>query len=337
MLNNPALLLFRTKDEDRLHFIAGSAKVNYRLSSNELDYYRVYINGRRTAQKLNSLTWNVDDRIEIVKLKDVGAWYNVLQDPDWDPAGVPDLVGAQLPIRMALLEPKHWLSPLPNFLPDEKYVGILRTFMDCTTLQSVCDYLFSNMPHTNNLARVFQGCTSLTTVPQHIFDGIWENLISPTSIFFDSGLTEVPVIFYHDSYPSCTNVNEIFRNTPIKNVPLSFFDKFTQLVQARATYKEARYLESCPVVFLNKNTQLKSINELFDGSKMLSKSGVVLDFSNCPAMSVLDYFWGNPTDTSISITPCTVKVRRNTSTAALFADKKANSSYKSTFNLQYVD
>lgn len=62
-----------------------------------------------------------------------------------------------------------------------------------------------------------------------------------------------------------------------------------------------------------------------------------LDFSNCPAMSVLDYFWGNPTDTSISITPCTVKVRRNTSTAALFADKKANSNYKSTFNLQYVD
>ena len=193
------------------------------------------------------------------------------------------MVGAQLPIRMALLEPKHWLSPLPNFLPDEKYVGILRTFMDCTTLQSVCDYLFSNMPHTNNLARVFQGCTSLTTVPQHIFDGIWENLISPSSIFFDSGLTEVPV------------------------------------------------------VFLNKNAQLEFINELFDGSKMLSKSGVVLDFSNCPAMSVLDYFWGNPTDTSISITPCTVKVRRNTSTAALFADKKANSNYKSTFNLQYVD
>lgn len=337
MLNNPALLLFRSKDEDRLHFIAGSAKANYRLSNNELDYYRVYINGRRTAQKLNSLTWNVDDRIEIVKLKDVGAWYNVLQDPDWDPAGTPDLVGAQLPIRIALLEPKHWLSPLPNFLPDEKYVGILRTFIDCTTLQSVCDYLFSNMPHTNNLARVFQGCTSLTTVPQHIFDGIWENLISPSGLFIDSGLTEVPVLFYHNSYPSCTSVNETFTGTPIKNIPLNFFDRFTNLIQARYIYKNTSYLESCPISFFNNNQNLGQINELFNNSKICSKSNIVLDFSSCPNIDAINDFYSNPTNTSISINPCIVKVKRNTLTATTFANAKANSNFKTTFNLQYVD
>ncbi|WP_289171321.1 hypothetical protein [uncultured Parasutterella sp.] len=336
MLNNPALLLFRSFDEDQLHFIAGTSKVNFRLSSNELDCYRVYVNGSKTTQQLNSLTWKANDRIKIVKRKGFGAWYNVLQDPDWDPEAVPDIKGSQLPIKLAYLEPKHWLSPLPNFLPDEKYIGVLRTFVDCTALETVCDYLFSNMPHTNNLARVFQGCTSLKTVPEHIFDGIWENLISPSSVFVDSGLTEVPVLFYHNSYPSCINVGEMFENAPIKNVPLSFFDKFTQLERAQHLYSGTRYLESCPIALFSKNTNIKWIYRLFMGSKMLSKPGVVLDFSNCPNIEQIDNFWGDPADTSIPISPCTVKVRRSTPTAALFADKKANSSYKDTFNIQYA-
>lgn len=69
MLNNPALLLFRSLDEDCLHFIAGTGKTNFQLSTNELDYYRVDINGHRTSQQINSLTWNAGDRVRIIKKK----------------------------------------------------------------------------------------------------------------------------------------------------------------------------------------------------------------------------------------------------------------------------
>lgn len=219
MLNNPALLLFRSLDEDCLHFIAGTSKTNYQLSTNELDYYRVDINGHRTSQQINSLTWNAGDRVRIIKKKNYGNWYNVIGSQ-----AEGNYTGAQLECKFPQMEPKHWLSPLPNLLPDGSFVGLIRTFNGCTTLQSVCDYLFVNMPHSNNMARLFQGCTALTTVPEHIFDGVYENMLSVNGLFKDSGITSCPSLFYENEYPNYSTAGEVFMNTPITGVPLDFFN-----------------------------------------------------------------------------------------------------------------
>lgn len=337
MLNNPTLLLFRSLDEDCLHFIAGTSKTNFQLSTNELDYYRVDINGHRTSQQINSLTWNAGDRVRIVKKKNYGNWYNVIGTQ-----AEGTYVGAQLECKFSQMEPKHWLSPLPNLLPDDSFVGLIRTFNGCTTLQSVCDYLFVNMPHTNNLARLFQGCTALTTVPEHIFDGVWVNLLAISGLFKDSGITSVPKLLYEEQYPNFTSFNQVFMNTPIKIVPSDFF---TNAAPTSHTYpecfKDTHYLESTPLKFNggaeNPNISYNgaTIDNMFNDSKMLTKSGVVLDFTEFLNIYSIAYFWGN--NSTANLKPCTVKVKRNSVTAATFAAKKSSGDMTNTFNIQYVD
>ena len=338
MLNNPALLLFRTKDEDCLHFIAGMSKTNFQLSTNELDYYRVDINGRRTSQQINSLTWNAGDRIRIVKKKNYGNWYNIIGSQPTDI----NYVGAQLECRFSELEPKHWLSPLPNLLPDEQFVGLVRTFNGCTSLQSVCDYLFVNMPHTNNLARLFQGCTSLTTVPEHIFDGVYENLLSVAGLFKDSGITSITKLLYENEYPAFSTCNDVFRNTPITSVPSDFFSNLGQKVFNYCyCFNSTPNLESAPTKFVggapnpNHSDADFKMYHLFSDSKMLTKSGVVLDFTEFDAITDCGSFWGN--NSTPGLQPCTIKVKRNTTTAATFEAKKASGDMTNTFNIQYVN
>lgn len=108
------VLLFRSLDDDYLYFIAGSNKTNFQLSTNELDYYQVEINGHRTSQKLNSLTWNNGDKVRIIKKRNYGNWYNVIGSQ-----AEGNYTGAQLECKFPQMEPKHWLAPLPNLLPDD--------------------------------------------------------------------------------------------------------------------------------------------------------------------------------------------------------------------------
>lgn len=340
MLNNPALLLFRSLDEDCLHFIAGTSKTNYQLSTNELDYYRVDINGHRTSQQINSLTWNAGDRVRIIKKKNYGNWYNVIGSQ----AEGMTYVGAQLECKFSELEPKHWLSPLPNLLPDGSFVGLIRIFNGCTTLQSVCDYLFVNIPHSNNMARLFQGCTALTTVPEHIFDGVYENMLSVAGLFQDSGITSCPSLFYENEYPAYSSSHEIFSNTPITSVPTDFFNNLMKLGKIYGynnCFKDTPNLESAPLKFIggqpnpNHSHDDFLISGLFNGSKMLTKSGVVIDFTEFPNINKIDGFWGY--NSTANLKPCTVKVKRNSVTAATFAAKKSSGDMTNTFNIQYVN
>lgn len=341
MLNNPALLLFRSLDEDCLHFIAGTSKTNFQLSMNELDYYRVDINGHRTSQQINSLTWNAGDRVRIIKKKNYGNWYNVIGSQ-----AEGNYTGAQLECKFPQMEPKHWLSPLPNLLPDEHFVGLIRTFNGCTSLQSVCDYLFVNMPHSNNMARLFQGCTSLTTVPEHIFDGVYENLLSVAGLFQDSGIQTCPSLFYENEYPAYSSAHDIFRNSPITSVPTDFFNNLMKLGKIYGynnCFKDTINLVSAPTKFVGGQPNPAHghedflISDLFNGSKMLTKSGVVIDFTEFPNINKIGSFWGN--NSTANLKPCTVKVKRNTETATRFENRKtaSDSIITNTFNIQYVD
>lgn len=335
------VLLFRSLDDDCLYFIAGSNKTNFQLSTNELDYYQVEINGHRTSQKLNSLTWNNGDKVRIIKKKNYGNWYNVIGTQ-----AEGTYVGAQLECKFIELEPKHWLSPLPNLLPDEQFVGLIRTFYNCTTLETVCDYLFVNMPHMNNAARLFQGCTSLTTVPEHIFDGVYTNLLSVGRLFKDSGIRTCPNLFYEDQYPAYSTAHEIFDNTPIISVPLNFFDnlmKLGKIYKYDKCFSSTPNLESAPTKFIGgqynpvHQDTTYTIAHIFNDSKILTKSGVVIDFSEFPNITNIGNFWGN--NSTPNLKPCTVKVKRNTETASRFENRKTASSsdITNTFNIQYVD
>jgi hypothetical protein len=349
MLNNPALLLFRSLDEDCLHFIAGTSKTNYQLSTNELDYYRVDINGHRTSQQINSLTWNAGDRVRIIKKKNYGNWYNVIGSQPTDMT----YVGAQLECKFSELEPKHWLSPLPNLLPDDSFVGLIRIFNGCTTLQSVCDYLFVNMPHSNNMARLFQGCTALTTVPEHIFDGVYENMLSVAGLFQDSGITSCPSLFYEKQYPAYSSAHDIFKNSPITSVPTDFFNN---LMKSGKTYtynncfEDTPNLESAPLKFVggqynpNNSAGRTQFRYVFNNSKMLQKSGIVIDLTEYSNVGINDdtdgwsivHFWGYNNSVP-NLKPCTVKVKRNSLTASTLEKKKASGDMTNTFNIQYVN
>lgn len=339
MLNNPALLLFRSLDEDCLHFIAGTSKTNYQLSTNELDYYRVDINGHRTSQQINSLTWNAGDRVRIIKKKNYGNWYNVIGSQ-----AEGNYTGAQLECKFPQMEPKHWLSPLPNLLPDGSFVGLIRTFNGCTTLQSVCDYLFVNMPHSNNMARLFQGCTALTTVPEHIFDGVYENMLSVNGLFKDSGITSCPSLFYENEYPNYSTAGEVFMNTPITGVPLDFFDnlmKGGKIYNINSNFYNTPNLEYAPTKFIGGQPNEYHgdanflVSNLFNNSKMLTKSGIVIDLTNFDTLTDCSYFWGS--NNTANLKPCTVKIKRNTTTASTFEKKKSSGDMTNTFNIQYVN
>lgn len=340
MLYDNTNFLYHAYGDEFLHFIAGSNKTGYCLSNNEVDYYRVDINKQITNQKINSLTWKYGDEIRIIKKKNYGNWYNVIGSQ-----AEGNYTGAQLECKFPQMEPKHWLSPLPNLLPDEQFNGLIRSFNGCTTLETVCDYLFVNMPHSNNMARLFQGCTSLTTVPKHIFDGVYENLLSVAGLFKDSGIQTCPSLFYENQYPVYSSAHDIFSNTPITSVPTDFFNNLMKLGKIYGynnCFKDTPNLISAPTKFVGGQPNPAHghedflISDLFNGSKMLTKSGVVNDFTEFPNINRIGSFWGN--NSTANLKPCTVKVKRNTETARLFENRKtaSDSIITNTFNIQYV-
>lgn len=194
------------------------------------------------------------------------------------------------------------------------------------------------------MARLFQGCTALTTVPEHIFDGVYENLLSVAGLFQDSGITSCPSLFYENEYPVYSSSHEIFSNTPITSVPTDFFNNLMKLGKIYGynnCFKDTPNLESAPLKFIggqpnpNHSHDDFLISALFNGSKMLTKSGVVIDFTEFPNINKIDGFWGY--NSTANLKPCTVKVKRNSVTAATFAAKKSSGDMTNTFNIQYVD
>lgn len=321
--------------DEYLSFIAGSNKRNYNLSTVDSDYYVVYVNGKRTDQTVSNLTWNIDDKINIVRKRNKSNWYRILHEVDWDAGDVP-LVGSQFTVQLTKLEPKHWLSPLPNLLPDDQFIGILRCFYNCTTLESVCDYLFENTPNTNNLARIFEGCTNLRTVPGNIFKGIYKNLISPTGLFANSGLETVPLLFNEATYPNCNNVNEMFMGTKVKTIPRNFFKNFTKIEKITRTFANTPFLESVDVVTdLASSYSLTELVEYCNNSKVTSISGVTLDLTKTNTRTVQG-FWGNTSTSDFIIQPVNVKVIVGTQTASILDTLKQNASFKDTFNVIHL-
>lgn len=121
-------------------FRASKTLTNFRLLNlpkHQIQAFKITINGKPTAQALDSVTFKTNDIIEI-RRSDNGRDYPIL---DFRRDFVKELV-----------------APLPRLGNTRSLSGLFR---GCTSLRRVPRDLFANNPHVNDFTDAFKDCSAL--------------------------------------------------------------------------------------------------------------------------------------------------------------------------------
>lgn len=122
----------------------------YSTNFNTSDY-DVYINGNKTSQIFNSLTFNANDRIQIKANKNVSFY------PRFNANN------------------KNYIRSIDDAFPlmsgdnTNATTSFYKCFFECSALTSIPSNLFVNNPSIYTVELCFAGCSSLTSIPSDLF------------------------------------------------------------------------------------------------------------------------------------------------------------------------
>lgn len=162
--------------------------------------YDVYINGAKTSQVFNSLTFSANDKIKIKANKDVKFY------PYFYPSN------------------KNYIKSIDSAFPlmstdnSSEYLFFMNLFTRCTSLTSIPQDLFKYNVNITQIGSCFQQCSSLLVIPIDLFK-YNTKLAGVASCFSEcSSLTSIPkdlfkyntsVIYFNYCFENCTSLTTI--------------------------------------------------------------------------------------------------------------------------------
>lgn len=158
--------------------------------------YDVYINGVKTSQAFNSLTFNANDKIQIKANKEVTYFPHFSAHPV-DYTQSMDYIPS-----MDYIQSIDYAFPLMSIDNSTEVTNFNSCFEGCSSLTSIPNDLFKYNPNVTNFGFCFYVCKSLTSIPEDLFKYNTKATEFDYCFFQCAALTSIP----QDLFKYNTNV-----------------------------------------------------------------------------------------------------------------------------------
>lgn len=241
-------------DPMRIHFITSASGSNinfFRESENvkQSDYY-VVINGVRTTQNIDSISFSAGDDIIIQRKR------RFVKYPLFRPGSV-DYSLKPLDYILELLET---LPPLYRSGSDNTSYASL--FSGCTTLRRVPDILFHPSEYTTTINGIFRGCTALISVSGDLFKNLPRLKIAGHAFSF-SGLRTIPNSLFKFA-PDLESLYSTFANTQIEEIPEDLFLHNSNIIDVSNIFSYCKLLTRIPEKLFHNCSNITNIARAFE-------------------------------------------------------------------------
>lgn len=253
--------------------------------------YTVYINGEKTAQAYNSLTFSANDKVKIVYNKETDVRYPYLKASGAYIASVDQ----KLPyIAIKVDDTVYGLTSVIDSSDTSATPSTM--FSSCTNLASLPEDLFSENTTITDFSNCFKGCTSLLSanIPVTLFANnadvtsfasCFEGCTSIISIPSDLFKYNTKVTNFDSCFKGCTGLLS-------SGIPAALFANNVDVTDFSSCFNGCTSLTTVPGGLFQYNTKVTTFNGCFRGISAI-EFALFLAATGVTANGVLNFATGS--------------------------------------------